>query len=241
MPKKRLPETYHHIYVDVTDNDGDWADFRKTALHNGTKTEEMSIDLIFVALKMVMHRSELVMHHEIVQNLMKSNQKFDLFFLGYNINDMMLGLAGHFRVPSVIFSTIPALKSLRDMIGNPAAVASTQILKDSSTNSNYDFYDRFGQFIAFTVEFFVTTYINHFYFNTFYNKHFLTTSKNVPTFDEVKKNVSLIMTNTYVVEGIRPALPNLIEVGGVHLKETSNPLAKVSTTFKLTSNRIFVH
>lgn len=228
-PQKRLPENYHHIYVDVTDVD-DWKNLRKWALHNGTKTGQLEMNNFLTTLQLVSHRSELVITHRIVQNLMKSNQKFDLFFLGYNINDMMLGLAGNFRVPTVIFSTIPPMKGLRDMIGNPTAVASAPLFKETSTKLKYDFFDRFGQFFAYTIEFLLTTYVNHFYFETFYNTHF-PASKNFPTLDEVRKNVSLIMTNTHFTEGnIRPALPNLIEVGGAHIKETSNPLPKVKET-----------
>lgn len=226
LPQKALPENYHHIYIDVTDVD-DWKNFRRDALHNGTKSGQMNLEFFWSALRLILHRSELVVKHDIVQSLMKSKQKFDVFFLGYNLNDMMLGLAGHFRVPTIIFSTIPPIKTLRDMIGNPTAAASTPFFTEFRTNLEYDFYDRFGQFIAYTIEFFLTTYVNHFYFETFYNKHF-PASRNFPTFDEVKKNVSLIMTNTYFAEGnIRPSLPALIEVGGAHIKETSNPLPKV--------------
>lgn len=227
LPQKRLPKNYHHIYIDVTDVD-DWKNLRKMALHNGTKTvNKMDLSSILTAINLVYQRSEQVVTHDIVQNLMKSNQKFDLFFLGYNINDMMLGLAGHFHVPTVIFSTIPPMKALRDLIGNPTAVASAPLFKEVTANLKYSFFDRFGQFIAYTVEFFITTYVNQFYFETFYNKHF-PVERNFPTFDEVRKNVSLIMTNTHFAEGnIRPVLPNLIEVGGAHIKETSNPLSKV--------------
>lgn len=227
LPQKTLPENYHHIYVDVTDVE-DWKNFRKTALHNGTKTDKMELGGFMNAVDLIYLRSKQVVTHKIVQNLMKSNQKFDLFFLGYNINDMMLGLAGRFRVPSVIFSTIPPVKALRDLIGNPTAAASAPLFKETDTELNYGFVNRFSQFIAFTVEFCITAYVNQFYFETFYNQHF-PASENFPTFDAVKENVSLIMTNTHFSEGnIRPALPNLIEVAGVHIKETPNPLPKVS-------------
>lgn len=189
----------------------------------------MDLGGFLVAMDLIYERSEQVITHDIVQNLMKSNQKFDLFFLGYNINDMMLGLAGHFRVPTVIFSTIPPMKALRDMIGNPTAVASAPLFKETTANLKFSFFDRLGQFVAYTVEFFIGCYMNQFYFEAFYDKHF-PASKNFPTFDEVRQNVSLIMTNTHFAEGnIRPALPNLIEVGGAHIKETPNPLPKVKT------------
>lgn len=228
MLKQTLSPNYHEIYIKTVNNDREWAAYRKKVLHNGTKTDELQLENVFTIMDMVMQRSRSVMDDANVQHLMKSNQTFDLYFLGYNVNDMMLGLAGHFRVPTVVFSTIPPMKSLRDMIGNPAAVASTPIFKDVSVQPNNDFRYRFGQFIAYTVEFFITAYVNQFMFQPFYDEYF-PSSKHYPSFDEVRKNVSLILTNTHFAEGnVRPALPNLIEILGVHIKEEVEPLPQVT-------------
>lgn len=89
------------------------------------------------------------------------------------------------------------------------------------------FRQRLGLFIEYIFEYFHVTYTHYFYFVPFYDEHF-GIIENFPAFDEVKKNVSLILTNTHFSEGtIRPALPNLIEIGGVHIKEKPNPLPKV--------------
>lgn len=111
-----MPETYHHIYTQVADTE-EWVNMRKVILNNEAKNDDTQLKRMPKTLRMIVRRSSDIVKHEAVQSLRKSGQKFDLFILGYNLNDMMLGLAGHFRVPSVIISTIPAMKPLRDMIG----------------------------------------------------------------------------------------------------------------------------
>lgn len=224
-PKKTLPKTYHHIYIEVGDVD-DWKELRKNMLNNDTKDVESTSKQMPKIFKMIVHRSSVVVKHPIVQNLLKSQQKFDLFILGYNLNDMMLGLAGHFRVPSVVMSTIPPIKSLRDLIGNPAAISSVPVFIEPK-DDEWSFRKRFTHFVGYLYEYFFMSYANYFIFQQFYDKHF-PASENCPPFDEVKKNVSLIMTNTHFSEGtIRPSLPNLIEILGIHIKDKPSPLPEV--------------
>ncbi|XP_055313328.1 UDP-glucosyltransferase 2-like [Sitodiplosis mosellana] len=224
-PDRPLPKTYHHIYTQIDDLN-EWIDMRKGMLNNETKDDETQMKRIPKWMRMMAHRSTLIIKHEAVQSVIKSGQKFDLFFFDYSLNDMMLGLAGHFRCPSVVFSTSPAMKPLRDMIGNPAAVSSAPLFKHLKKIDQLNFKQRLGLFIEYVFEYFYVSYVNYFLFEKFYDEHF-GVIENFPTFDEIKKNVSLILTTTHFSEGtIRPALPNLIEVGGLHIKETPNPLPK---------------
>lgn len=228
-PQKSLPKTYHHIYIEV-DDVGDWATLRKEMLNNNTKNVESTSKQMPKIFKMIVHRSSVVVKHPVVQNLLKSQQKFDLFILGYNLNDMMLGLAGQLRIPSVILSTVPPLKSLRDLIGNPASISSVPVFTEPK-DYNPSFRKRLTNFVGYLYEYVLMTYANYFIFQTFYDEHF-PASENCPPFDEVKKNVSLIMTNTHFSEGIvRPSLPNLIEILGIHIEDTPNPLPKVRDFF----------
>jgi glucuronosyltransferase len=50
------------------------------------------------------------------------------------------------------------------------------------------------------------------------------------TYDELLSNVSIIFTLTHFSSnGPRPNLPNMIEVGGMHVKEKPSPLPEVRT------------
>lgn len=209
-------------------------------LNNETKNDNNQLKRIPKTMQMIIRRSSYIVKHEKVQNLLKSGQTFDLFILGYNLNDFMLGLAGHFRVPSVIISTIPAMKPLRDMIGNPAAVSSAPLFSHSTEITQMGFRERLRLFIEYTLEYLYVSYVNYFHFEQFYNEHF-GKIENFPTFDDVKKNVSLIFTNTHFTEGtIRPGLPNLIEIGGVHIKDNPNPLPKVDIQERMHFFKLFI-
>lgn len=232
-----MPSTYHHIYIPMEDTD-EWSKLRKGYLNNQTKDESSQFQKAPKVIQLIKHRSSKFLKHSFVQDLMKSDQKFDLFFLDYNLNDMMLGLAGHFRVPSVIMSLMPPLKPLRDIIGNPAAVASAPVFSEPNMISKlHGFRERFSQYMGYVMEFFMTSALNYLVLEQSYEEHF-PASENFPTLDEVRKNVSLIMINTHFSEGaIRPALPNLIEIGGLQIKEKPDPLPKVRR-FKLTVSRV---
>lgn len=226
-----LPDNYHHIYLKLHDND-DWLNMRHGMLNNETKSDSNQLRRLPKVLKMIVRRSKELVNHEIVQNLMKSDQKFDLYILGYNINEMMLGLAGHFKVPSVLFSTLPAMKPLRDLIGNPASVSSAPIFSNAKrANEPLSFFQRLGLFVEYTLEFIITTLIDVFVMEKAYYEIFNGTA--TPTFDDVKKNVSLILTNYHFSEGmVRPALPSLVEVGGIHISDKVNPLPEVLVLFR---------
>lgn len=210
-------------------DDGDeWTVLRKGLLNNHTRNPDGQLATISRMVKMIQHRSSIMIKHPLVQDLMRSNQKFDLYLLDYNINDIMLGLAGHFRVPTVILSLVPPIKLLRDMIGNPAAVASVPVINDPNAALKSTFRERFSQFMGYVMEFAMTNVLHYFVFEPFYAEHF-PASENYPTLDEVLKNVSLIMTNSHFSEGfVRPSLPNLIEIGGIQNKEIPDPLPKVN-------------
>uniref|UniRef100_A0A1A9X0P9 Cytochrome b5 heme-binding domain-containing protein n=1 Tax=Glossina brevipalpis TaxID=37001 RepID=A0A1A9X0P9_9MUSC len=53
-----------------------------------------------------------------------------------------------------------------------------------------------------------------------------------PTYQEMKKNVSLIFCNSHFTEGpIRPNVPAIIEIGGIQVKEKPNPLPEDISVF----------
>jgi glucuronosyltransferase len=50
-------------------------------------------------------------------------------------------------------------------------------------------------------------------------------SDKYPSFSEAKRNVALVLSNHHFSEGaIRPHLPNMVEVGGLTIKEKPDPL-----------------
>lgn len=71
-----------------------------------------------------------------VQKLME-NEKFDLVVIGYFANEYLLGLADHFKCPSIMFSSGSYIASLHKMIGNPLAPEGTFSVLSQSRGTGY--------------------------------------------------------------------------------------------------------
>jgi glucuronosyltransferase len=49
-----------------------------------------------------------------------------------------------------------------------------------------------------------------------------------PSIEELERNVSLVIYNNHFsLNGAKPMVPGVIETGGMHIKQTSEPLPKV--------------
>lgn len=69
-------------------------------------------------MNMLQSFSNETLHTLEMKNLMK-NEKFDLIIIGYVMNEFLLGLADHFKCPSIFFFPAFPLSTLDKMIGNP--------------------------------------------------------------------------------------------------------------------------
>lgn len=223
----QLPPSYHHVYLNLSDVD-DWSTFRTKMLNNDSQKAFTQMARIPVILKMVSRRSDEILQHEIVQQLFQSDRKFDLFVLGYHFNEPLLGIAGHFRCPSVVVSPSPAMKAVRDLVASPASIATAPIFsKTGDEDSPPKFFGRFGLFIAYTLEYVIVMIVNNFLHEPIYAKHFPST-KGYPTYDEVQKNVSLVLVNHHFSQGdFRPMYPNIIDIGGIQIRAKPKPLPEV--------------
>lgn len=183
----------------------------------------------FAFLSHMAVRSRLAVLHEKTQALLNNpNEKFDLFVLGWTANDFQLGIAGHFRVPSVVLSTFTPLKCKRDFVGNPATISTVPMMTTGQPHEAMGFLLRLKTFIFYSVEFLLVQWLNEFKHRPNYNELF-PADKGYPSYDEVKKNVSLVLVNHHFsLGGIRPMMPNFIEVSGLQAKVTPDPLPVVS-------------
>jgi UDP:flavonoid glycosyltransferase YjiC (YdhE family) len=78
------------------------------------------------------------------RRLMKE-ENFDLVFVGYFMTEYLVGLADHFKCPSIVFFSTELISSLSRMVGNPLAVAgvSHPMFKTNEMN----FFGRLRNFI----------------------------------------------------------------------------------------------
>lgn len=84
-----------------------------------------------------------------VRSLM--NEQFDLVVAGYFLNDFLLGLADHFKCPSIVFSSASHVSPTSLMVGNPLSPEGAPHLF-SQSNELSTFWQRVKNFLSNTVD-----------------------------------------------------------------------------------------
>uniref|UniRef100_A0A1I8MRZ7 Uncharacterized protein n=1 Tax=Musca domestica TaxID=7370 RepID=A0A1I8MRZ7_MUSDO len=133
---------------------------------------------------------------------------FDLMLLGYLFNDYQLGVAAHFKCPSVVIWTGQPIGFIHKLIGNPEY---RRYVPQPYDRHQY----RGWRGVAFGwFEKFVESIALH-KMKEVYDEHF--PQPEYPTFWEIRKNVSLTFVNHHSLsEGpIGPQVPGIIEIGGL--------------------------
>lgn len=157
------------------------------------------------------------------------NEQFDLIIFGWFLNDFQIGLASHFNVPSVIISTVPNVKLMRDYVGNPAEISSVPALHLNSKGP-MTFMQRVKNVLIHSLEFAMVHALQYFVMNPLYVQHF--SPDKYPSYDEAKRNVSLVFINSHFSQGTPSALvPGMIEYSGMHIKRQPDPLPQVLNIF----------
>lgn len=93
-----------------------------------------------------------------MRTLMKE-EKFDLLIVGFFFTDFGLGLADHFKCPSIVFSHGGFFRTLNQMVGNPASVsaAPSALVGGDMTR----FVDRLKTFFMVGVEIVLSEYMKY--------------------------------------------------------------------------------
>lgn len=217
-------ESYREIFIE--NHAG--AELMKQAMKH-TKGAAFFINLLHM-LKASAERSEKILNHtKMLEFLNDKNEHFDLMIYGWFANDVALGLAGHFHCPSIILSPQPHLKMLRDFVGNPPQASTVPIYM--TTGEPMNFVERVKHFLFYAGEYFFVLWYDAFILQPVYDRVF-PESQGYPSLTELKKNVSLVLVNHHFsLGGIRPLLPNLVEISGIQAKEYPDPLPYVSNIY----------
>ncbi|XP_059616144.1 UDP-glycosyltransferase UGT5-like [Phlebotomus argentipes] len=167
------------------------------------------------------------------QELLKSGEKFDVAIVELFLSEALLGIGKVFDAPMIGFCSFGASKWSTDLNGSPSPLSYVP-------HTQFTFTDRmtFLQRMANTMlSIFEKVYldINYNYRQeALYNKHF-TDPK--PDFDYLKRtSLSMVLLNAHFSMNYpRPYLPNMVEIGGFHIKNKPKPLPKDLQEFLDTS------
>ncbi|KAJ3642467.1 hypothetical protein Zmor_025253 [Zophobas morio] len=159
--------------------------------------------------------TEFLLSHDKVQNLLKSQQHFDVVILYYYFNDALLALAHHFKAPVVLFASMPLYVSESFLLSHPApsSYVPNIILKHTG---HMDFWQRLE------TSFYDTCMILYYQWAMLpkHQKLVETFIPGKPDLYKILNNESVILINSHVsVNEAVPMVPNAIEIGGFHIED----------------------
>ncbi|XP_066998498.2 UDP-glycosyltransferase UGT5 [Anabrus simplex] len=165
---------------------------------------------------------ERVMNTTVMKNILKSEEKYDLFISEIFASDCVVGFAHKFKIPLISVISSIALPWANDRVGNPDSPAyisnyflpftDKMSLAERVVNTVYNLAVKWGNY------FICDKYTNQIARNFF--------GKDLPPVWDLVKNTSLILVNSHFsINQPRPLVPAFVEVGGLHIEEPK-PLPK---------------
>ena len=109
-------KNFREIKIPINDEDNEIFDEINKAMSVGKEISNM----LGTFSKIIFDIGNQTLQSNEVRSLMK-NEKFDLLILGYFMNDFVLGLADHFKCPSIVYFSGHLIPTLSRMVGNPIA------------------------------------------------------------------------------------------------------------------------
>lgn len=88
-----------------------------------------------------------------------NEEKFDLVIVGFFLSEYLLGVADHFKCPSILFSPAGVVGTIAKAIGNPLGVSAVPHILSKTTEM--DFIGRLKTFLAHSAEHVLFTYTNY--------------------------------------------------------------------------------
>ncbi|XP_013116686.2 UDP-glycosyltransferase UGT4 isoform X1 [Stomoxys calcitrans] len=153
-----------------------------------------------------------------------NGNNFDLILYGYIFGDFFFGLGEHFDCPvALLWSNVPLGYVMR-LIGNPYEISYSIVSMLNLATHPTGFRFRLNNVLTLVVDF-VTTAVREYMERSIYEKHF--PSDRYASYEKAKERVTMVLFSHHFSEKpVRPLVPGLIEIGGIHLNEEPKPLPK---------------
>ncbi|XP_055610278.1 UDP-glycosyltransferase UGT5-like [Uranotaenia lowii] len=160
--------------------------------------------------------STLLMSHPKVKELLQANRSYDAVISECFVSEALYGFADHYKAPLIVFSPFGASMWTNELVGTPYPYAQIPHVFLSYTD-RMTFWERFVNTALWNIDSF-------YYRNIFlpsqqemYASFFPNASQSLA---EVMKSTSLVLLNQHFsLSYPHPYAPNMIEVGGIQMKE----------------------
>ncbi|KAI8118030.1 UDP-glucuronosyltransferase 2B15 [Lucilia cuprina] len=195
-----------------------------------------TVSNFFGSLKLLIDMQADVLKHPRFTALYENpDTKFDLVIVGYFMNSFEYGVAAKFKVPLVISW------SASSMLLSDIMVVKTQVSYVPGMNmavklgEKMTFLERIQNFFS-NLFFHLVKELLDIRMRSFYHDLF-PTDGSFPSLSEMEKNISLVFCNGHFSEGpIRPNVPAVVEIGGIQVKDTPDPLPEDIAKFLDSAN-----
>jgi len=150
---------------------------------------------------------------------------YDLIIVEAIRSDAYYGFASHFNAPIIGISTFGTDWNIDELVGNVSPLSYTPLVTAGLTD-RMTFGERVTNFVETTI-----AWLNYRWTwmpeqEKLYAKYFPVASKRVPLTD-LNRNFSLVLLNQHFSLSFpRPYVPNMIQVGGLHISHKPAPLPK---------------
>ncbi|KAJ3642495.1 hypothetical protein Zmor_025267 [Zophobas morio] len=149
-----------------------------------------------------------------IQNLIYSNEKFDVVIVEQFLNDAQKALAIHFGAPLIVMSTVRANSWVNTLVGNPAPASYIPMLL-----TDYSVPMTFSERLLNGILSVMTELFYHFYVYPNENHRIKKYIPNGVDISDVLYNVSLVLMNSHPsLNQPVPYVPNMIDIGGFHVQ-----------------------
>ncbi|KAH8338699.1 hypothetical protein KR074_005189 [Drosophila pseudoananassae] len=183
---------------------------------------------IFSASTQLSSKLSSVVKHPLYKDLYENqSNKFDLVILGYFINSFQMALAHKLKVPQVLAISNPP-SYISHKLGNPAEVSYVPCTYMVDVHGIRNRFLNLFYFLAEKIFWYSLEYYNEIIYRQTYGD-----DPDLPRYGDLDKNISLIFFASHGVSerAIRPNLPTVIEIGGIQIKETPDPLPQNLESF----------
>lgn len=166
-----------------------------------------------------------IMECDVMKRFLKTKDSYDLVITELFNEDVMLGLARQFDVPSVLFCAGPIYPWGADRMGNPDNPSFIPYPhSDEAFDRNPTFYQR-----LYNVACYVVARVSYYYYSYTIGDEIARKAfgPEIPRLDEIAKNTSLILAfSHFSINAPLPLVPGVVEVAGVQIEDVK-PLPKV--------------
>lgn len=158
--------------------------------------------------------TELTLNNTNVQNLLKSNDKFDVMIMEQFVNEAFRGFQYHYDIPCIVFSTIKSNVWVNNIMGNPQNPSYIEEIM-TSFRGPMTFFQRIYNSFLNVINYLMLFNISYPLQDKLMHKYF----PDAPQISELIYNTSLVLLNSHpTISSPAALLPNMIEVAGMHVK-----------------------